>query len=273
MIENVANLPIEKLLGKNNSNQEILYKIPPYQREYAWGKLQWENLFNDLDENDEGYFLGSIICITNDDNVLDVVDGQQRLTTVSILLNVILNYINTYNREHPEERILDLAENEEYANSWVTLKKLLYVKNKKQKLTLSIQNNNNEDYLYVLSRNKLLELQNKPANFGNRRVSKAYEYFAQRFFDKDENDEIIFDIKKVYKYLQKVLSASLVKIEVKDSSSAFILFESINNRGIPLTPIDLIKNSIIGEMEKNGYKKPEDTNEEWQTIIENIEGF
>lgn len=72
--------------------------------------------------------------------------------------------------------------------------------------------------------------------------------------------------------LSKVFSALLVKIEVENASSAFILFESINNRGIPLTPIDLIKNSIIDEMEKKGTK-PEDTNKQWQTLIENIESY
>ncbi len=273
MIENVANMPIEKLLGKDNSNQELFYKIPPYQREYAWGKNQWENIFNDIDENDEGYFLGSIICIQNNDGTLDVVDGQQRLTTLSILLNSILNFINLYDENYPEDKILDMGKNEDYATSWSLLRKLLFIKSIKSKLTLSIQNNNDEDYNYLLSKNNLQQNINKPLNYGNRRVSKAYEYFNSRLIDKDENDNPMFTIERIFSFLQKVLSSAIVKMEVKDSNSAFILFESINNRGIPLTPIDLIKNSLIGEMEKVENKKPEDTNNEWQSIIQNIEGY
>ena len=272
MIKTVESLPIEKILGKDNNSNELFYKIPPYQREYAWGKSQWENLFDDIKENDRRYFLGSIICISKN-NELEVVDGQQRLTTLSLLLNALLYTINDYNKSYPEERILDLSLNEEFATNWSILKKLLYDKNANTaKLTLSMQNQNNDDYTYILKENSLVNSANKPSNFGNRRISRAYEYFKGRLKEVDNNGNPLFSIDEIYEFLNKVFSALLVKIEVENASSAFILFESINNRGIPLTPIDLIKNSIIGEMEKKGTK-PEDTNKQWQTLIENIESY
>lgn len=85
----------------------------------------------------------------------------------------------------------------------------------------------------------------------------------------DENQENTFSIKNLFDFLEKVNSAMVVKIEVKDIASAFTLFESINNRGMPLTPIDLIKNSIIGKMNTD----PEKTNQEWQKIVKNIESY
>ena len=268
MIERANNIPVEKLLNKDDNNKELIYKIPPYQREYAWAKDQWENLFNDINDNEEGYFLGSIICIENE-KYLDVIDGQQRLTTLSILLNSLLNVITLYNRENPDQKILDLGENEEFATMWSSLKKYLYSKDIGARLTLSIQNQNHTDYEYLLSLNTLLGERAEPKNFGNRRIKRAYEYFRNRLLELDDNQNVIFTIENLFDFLKKVTSAMVVKIDVKDIASAFTLFESINNRGMPLTPIDLIKNSIIGKINID----PEKTNEEWQKIVKNIESY
>jgi len=271
MIKSAENLSIEKLLGKDNNNKEVFYKIPPYQREYSWKKGEWENLFNDINDNEKGYFLGSIICINQNED-LEVIDGQQRLTTISILLLSLLNFINIYNSNHQEERILDLGSNEEYASLWSMLRKFLALK-KLQKLKLSIQNQNNEDYQYLLFQNKLIDEVDRPKKFGTRRISKSYEYFKNRLEEIDSDEKKLFSIQDIFELLEKILSALIVKIEVDSVASAFILFESINNRGMPLTPIDLIKNSIIGTMEKSGGKAPEQTNKEWQVIIQNIEDY
>ena len=60
MIKSVYNYPVSQLF---DTHSRVVYAIPRYQREYTWGKSQWENLFDDVQENDPGYFLGSIICI------------------------------------------------------------------------------------------------------------------------------------------------------------------------------------------------------------------
>ena len=68
------------------------YHVPKYQREYTWGKRNWEQLMHDIDENPKGYFMGSIICVSESvlpghEKIYQVIDGQQRLTTLSLLLN------------------------------------------------------------------------------------------------------------------------------------------------------------------------------------------
>src|SRR5690554_5681348 len=88
MIEKAENYPVSTLLSPDTN---VAYAIPRYQREYTWGKTQWESLFDDLVENDEHYYLGSIICINpNSDphktHYFELVDGQQRMTSLSILL-------------------------------------------------------------------------------------------------------------------------------------------------------------------------------------------
>ena len=83
----VNKYPISQILDPDS---RAIYEIPKYQREYIWGPKQWEALFDDLMDHDEGYFLGSIICINTTTDAInslkfEVVDGQQRITTISIL--------------------------------------------------------------------------------------------------------------------------------------------------------------------------------------------
>jgi uncharacterized protein with ParB-like and HNH nuclease domain len=121
-----------------------IYTIPPYQREYAWGKEQWENLFTDILENSNGYFLGSLICINkNDSEIFEVIDGQQRLTTISILKNAMLATL--------DERWIDRKDFKQISK-FQKLKESIYDEEKELlRLKLSIQNLNNEDYEYLCS--------------------------------------------------------------------------------------------------------------------------
>ena len=88
MIKSVHDYHIYDLLKKDAN---FYYKIPKYQRAYTWNQYHWKALYDDLMENGNEYFIGSIICInTADDSIgyqcLEVVDGQQRLTTITLFL-------------------------------------------------------------------------------------------------------------------------------------------------------------------------------------------
>ena len=130
-----------------NPDSKIRYVIPKYQREYAWRREQVEELLNDLWENQEGYFLGTILCINKSTdalkgNILEIIDGQQRLTTISLL------YAAIYKR-YSKMRNGD----EDFNAEKVNLKNRLMVKSEKNKikLVLSSQNNNFEDYKAILN--------------------------------------------------------------------------------------------------------------------------
>lgn len=242
------------------------YEIPPYQREYAWGQEQLESLFNDILENDKGYFLGSLICIESEikeNKTYEVIDGQQRLTTISILNTVLCKYIH----ENKKEWDNGSDNSEERTRKGLNLKdSILDYKSQKLRLELSIQNSNNIDYKYLcdsyLKLNKGIQI---PSHYGKRRIKKAFDYFSKRLEE--------FNMDEVFDFLEKLNSAMLLMIKSDSCASAFTLFESINNRGIPLTPIDLIKNLVISNMEKYLGVKPEDTNNNWQIIINNIPGY
>ena len=85
-------MPFSKVINADQGARDHFH-VPKYQREYAWGRKEWEQLLLDVDENDPGYFMGSFICVSDGSDpapgcelIYEVVDGQQRLTTLSLLL-------------------------------------------------------------------------------------------------------------------------------------------------------------------------------------------
>jgi uncharacterized protein with ParB-like and HNH nuclease domain len=243
----------------------VKYIIPKFQREYTWRKDDWENLFNDLMDNDNGYFLGTIICVNKGTDALDItpleiIDGQQRLATISLL------YCAIYSRL--QEVMKESRNNEEFITEKNNLKHRLIQKgrNNELKLELSYQNNNLEDYKYILHETGVYDDSlSKPPNLGNRRIYKAYMHVKDRISD--------FNYNKLKECLDKINSAMLVKIEVNTHSDAFILFESLNNRGIPLSAIDLIKNNILSELEKKKIKSIDDAFKHWVKLVDNLPDY
>ena len=107
---NVNKYPISQILDPDS---KLIFEIPKYQREYVWGTKQWEELFDDLMENKNGYFLGSIICINTTQDAInnpkfEVVDGQQRLTTISLFLAALYSILTAHRNELDEDQQADI---------------------------------------------------------------------------------------------------------------------------------------------------------------------
>ena len=267
MIKSVFNYPVSTLLDIESN---LVYSIPRYQREYTWGKTQWEALFDDLIENEANYFLGSIICINQADDALavqelELVDGQQRMTTLSLLLIAIYQTLKSV-----PDKDLDLQLELRNLKHRLVLKK----KPDQPRLILQVQNNNQQDYFDVLHQIELLEDTEPVYNAGNRRITKAYRHFLQCIENHLYGENIHHEIesaqvqKKLLALLEKVNSATLVKIEVSSHSDAYTLFESLNNRGIPLTAIDLIKNKLLAKLEEKEPGSIDKHYNNWKKVIE-----
>ena len=258
MIKSVHDYQIDDVFKKDAG---FCYVIPKYQREYTWGQYQWKDLYDDICENDFGYFIGSIICIDNSSDAfqikeLEVVDGQQRLTTLCLLLTAIYNRL----KEHKDE--LDEDDEDELP----ALKKSIICKGSFNGLILcpQIQNNNQADFNVVMYENGLLKSAKKEKNWGNRKIAKCYKYFLQRLDqDIEESGDAVTTLLEIKR---KVSKAVLVKIEVGNHAEAYTLFESLNNRGTPLTAIDLMKNLILARAERSGLTC-DDCFEDWQTLL------
>lgn len=255
------------------------FHVPKYQREYAWGRKEWEQLLLDIDENASGYFMGSFICVNDnadlilgDELIYEVVDGQQRFATLSLLLMALyanlLKKLKDYVFEDDEEREKVQAITASIKAKLIKKKKtprigepgsLVVGKNTYfLRVQPSAQNHNLEDYLYVLTEIKLLEGQPKPRYCGNRSIYKAFDYFLTHT---PTEVPIICDI------VEKINELSFVQITVGSQSDAFTLFESLNNRGMPLSAIDIIKNKLLAEMERQHKVDIDESFTRWQSII------
>lgn len=258
MIKSVHDYQIDDVFKKDAG---FCYVIPKYQREYTWGQYQWKDLYDDICENDNGYFIGSIICIDNSSDAfqikeLEVVDGQQRLTTLCLLLTAIYNRLKMHKEELDEDDEDELP----------SLRKSIICKGAANGLILcpQIQNNNLADFNVVMYENGLVKNAKREKNWGNRKIAKCYKYFLQRL---DQDIEVSGNaVKTLLEIKSKVSKAVLVKIEVGSHAEAYTLFESLNNRGTPLTAIDLMKNLILARAERAGLTC-DDCFDDWQTLL------
>ena len=169
-----------------NQDKSLIYFVPKYQREYICSKKIWELLFDDIITNDEELFLGSIICINTKvdslkEDKLELIDGQQRMTTLSLLLLALYPHMKSIPIDN-----LDENEKEELNTDLINLKYRLLLKSDKSKLRIepSISGNNKEDYYYLFSPKVDFlgrDLHHKPLNAGNRRIVRCYRYFLERY--------------------------------------------------------------------------------------------
>lgn len=259
MIKSVENYAVSALFSVD---EKVIYSIPRYQREYTWSKWQWDTLFVDLIDNDPNYFLGSIICINQSNDALavqslELVDGQQRMTTLSLLMAAIYYSFKNLGIELAFEQQLELH----------NLKHKLVLKTNPEQTRLipQVQNSNQQDYFLVLHQAGILADADAVPYAGNRRVSRAFWYFCDRIaqYLTDSTDPVS-DLSEL---IEKVNTATLVKIEVANHSDAYTLFESLNNRGVPLTAIDLIKNKLLARLESADVGQIDKHFNNWMKVL------
>lgn len=263
MIKSAQNYPISSIL---DTEVKVRFVVPKYQREYVWKKTHWEDLFDDIQTNPSGHFLGSIICINRSDDTmqtqeLEVVDGQQRLTTLSLLYAAIYAQF---------AKLGDLDDETKHELYNLKCRLLMKGRDKVLRVEPSYQNKNSPDYKAVLEKAGILQDVEQPPNMGNRRILKAYRYFEERLAQVGEKGERQFPVAALRQLIEKVNAASLVKIEVNSNSDAFILFESLNNRGEPLSALDLIKNKLLAVLEKQQANSIDENFKKWTRLLENL---
>lgn len=263
MIKSAQNKPVSELLSVDANWR---FKVPRYQREYVWRRDDWVNLFDDLYENPPGYFLGSMICINRSDDTmqvqeLEVVDGQQRLTTLSLLYAAIHACLAQCT-----------PQDEDTKHELFNLRYRLAFKGPKRVLRLdpSYQGHNYEDYRAILQDAGILTGVDTPPYAGNRLLFKAYRFFIDRLDELDDKGHKVFDAGRIQVLLDRLNQASMVKIEVGSHADAFTLFESLNNRGVPLSALDLIKNNLLATLEKATPNSIDDNFTKWTKFLENL---
>lgn len=227
--------PLKQVFSK-----EFDYYIPPYQRPYAWSTEEAGALFNDLyefysDKNDN-FFLGSIVLMKKEENnaEVDVIDGQQRLTTLTILLAVIASRLSDADIK---KSCLDYLREPGNKLEKLEPKPRLHLRERDQ----SFFNN----YIQNLKINELIALDPETLeNESQRHIRENCALFVDRIdsaFQKDEDkitEFCVFLMTQCY----------LVSVCAPNEQSAFRVFSVMNSRGMDLLPIDIIKSDIIGKL-------------------------
>jgi hypothetical protein len=125
----------------------------------------------------------------------------------------------------------------------------------------STQENNLEDYQYILGEIGVIPELPRPKNCGNRRLYKAYSYFYNHISDTLEG---------LYDLLERIYRLSFIHISEASQSKAFLLFETLNYRGVPLSAIDIIKNKMLATLESKHGIGIDDSYDQWQKMLDNL---
>lgn len=267
MINSVEDPTVANILS---TDMLKIYDIPRYQREYTWNQRDWANLYDDITQNDAGYFLGSFIVVNGTVNSkmdtihYEVIDGQQRLTTLSLLLAALYTRIMEHKDSIDDDMMLDDIR---------PLRNRLILKSDKSitRVIPQVQNHNLEDYRWILKEHIGLDtVIQKPKFLGLRKMSKAFNYFYDRLGEDVEGRDGIECVRCFLDICRLVCSAVVVQITVDSHADAYTLFASLNNRGVPLSAVDLIKNMLLGKVAGVDDGQLNYYFERWQEVLHNL---
>lgn len=235
------------------------YVVPRFQRDYSWEQEQWEDLWNDIQElGEEGaHYMGYIVLQQKEKNKYEIIDGQQRLATLSLLILAYMSKLQSFINDG-----IDKADNQERLDE--ISKRHIGVKNL---ITLGV------DSRLTLNRNNKAYFKNicdtlEPAN--PRQITRSNHFIRRsfEFFSSIINSTNGLDIAK---HIEKFTSSLVfTKIVVQDGINAYKVFETLNARGVMLSTPDLIKNYIFSTIAQTGGvtdAELDELDEKWTGII------
>jgi len=250
----------KKVISETVSLWDILsasniYAIPYNQRPYTWGAKNWETLWNSFfSKNDKSTFLGSIILLDDDndtDDDIQVYDGQQRITTLTIMCKAFIDVFVESGNAIIGERIKNYLLTDDMHNPRLKVSKNL------------------KDYF---QNNIQTAIEIKPSEGSNdieKNVFKAYKYFLKQASELHENNDSVGE--KTYSQLQKRLkSLEIVKMIISDVILGIEIFESVNATGEKLNASELAKNILIKHAKLSSNYQMEVVDAQWTEISDRL---
>ena len=237
-IQNTSTNNFSSIIGNNRK-----FIVPKFQRDYSWGVEQWDDLWQDIltmIDEEEDHYMGYLVLQTNDDKSFHIIDGQQRFTTVTILILASIKCIKTF-----VENGVESEDNQQRIDSLLHT----YIGNK-DSVTLVydnilVLNRNNDAYFrdYIV---KLEELRVRNLKVSEKLMKQCFEFFEQRLRGRYESG------KDYARFIQTVVDRLyFTQIVVNDEMNAFRVFETLNARGVQLSSSDLLKNYLFSLVDKN----------------------
>ena len=258
-IQNTITGNFSSIISNNRS-----FVVPKFQRDYSWDTEQWDDLWQDIEtminENDEHY-MGYLVLQTSDNKCFNIIDGQQRFTTVLLLIYSAIKCIESLVMQN-----MDIEENQRRVKSL----KNLYI-GKEDPVTLDYDNlltlnRNNNPYFsdYIL---KLGNLRTRNLTTTEKLMKRCFEYYEGKLSKKFESG------REYASFIQEVADRLyFTQIVVSDEMNAFRVFETLNARGVQLSSADLLKNYLFSKVDSQlTHTSRIDTLErKWSMLTDNI---
>ena len=230
----------EFFTGENEKKSSSKIKIPDFQRNYSWDSKHIKELIDSINANEKGYYIGNIL-IQNSKNGSSsrdlVIDGQQRLTTICLILkSLIILGVSTKNIKKCSD--------------------ILYCNEKKDLLRIEfIRENLNTSFRKIVSDNNLISEEFMDEN--SKKFLSNFNIITKYIKTKVDNKNLFFE---------KITKLIFVIIKFNDQFDVNSLFEGLNSKGKTLSPVQLTKNALIGSSKKEGFNR-----DKIISIWENIE--
>lgn len=258
---NTANQTLRQLLGNGLS-----YRVPRFQRDYSWEEDEWDDLWQDIlgtitPGGEPAHYMGYLVLQTSDNRIFDVIDGQQRLTTLSLLVLAILKNLQLLvdggvEPDNNRRRIEQLRQTYIGFLDPVSLVP-------QSKLTL----NRNNDAYYQNYLVPLARLPQRGLKASEHLLRKAFEWFVSAIRKKQETAQDGTELARLMDTLSDRLFFTV--ITVTDELNAYKVFETLNARGVRLSPTDLLKNYLFSVVHHNGGHETEmnTLEQRWEGIV------
>jgi len=254
---------LKSLLGNGRT-----YSVPPFQRDYSWKEEHWEDLWLDLLDLTSGrtaqHYMGSLVLMQEKHpEQFTIIDGQQRIATLSITILVIIDRLNQL-----ADSGLEPENNRERAS--VLRSQFIGAKQagsllETSKLTL---NRNDEDFF----QGTLVQL-DKPASERSLSDSEKQLWGAFKYFRRKTAEEFKdWDGQQLADWVESRVSVHLlfIQVVVENDVGAYTVFETLNARGMELTASDLIKNYLMSLVAKKGRGDLEHVLKRWHRMTSQI---
>lgn len=237
-IQGTSNKTYRQLMGNG-----LRYEIPKFQRDYTWEAEHWDDLWQDiralLANEDNEHYMGYLVLQTSNNKEFQIIDGQQRLTTMSLLILSTLKCLKEL-VDSGIEAENNLKRKNSLLNSYIEYADpVTLISNNKLKL-----NRNSDDY-YKQHLVLLKELPLRNTNASEKHMRECFNWYYDRIkkeFNTGESLAAFIDniVDKLF----------FTVIEVTDQLNAFKVFETLNARGVQLSSADLLKNYLFFVVDK-----------------------
>lgn len=237
--------PDAKTIVKIFGDADSYYQIPDYQRPYSWEDEQieqlWDDLYSAMESGDESYFLGPMILIRTKDGYFEVVDGQQRLTTLTILFCVLRDLYGSDLEKLDKELVNSIQD---------AVKSLVKGKPRLKLITQS--------HHHIKFEQKILNGVKFPTTELTKKQREEEKFINSALILKERLEDLkknggIETVKKFAEYILK--KAEMITITCSQQAYAIKLFQVLNTRGLDLSPADLIKSHLYGRLRDELEKK------------------